>query len=446
MLNPDGVILGNSRTSILGADLNRVWISPDPFSHPSIHNTKQFIKSFTQKHETLVYLDLHGHSKKIGTFIYGCNKVVNGSFASWTKVRLYPRIIAKNSVLFAYNNCIFNIQPDKEGTGRVVVWKEIGISNSFTVETSIFGFHNGFELVPFNLQNLLEIGEEICKSLLEYTFLLKSLEKELQITNGWLKPSKFKEISGTPAVLMVGKKGEVEKKEGKIENKEKPRTCRPVSRAVRIKVKEECLFPDWKSYFTCEEVQIAQEKIRLGIESPFDTSVSESSEGEDGKIQEEELFEVKREQSPLVDDTPFWVSLPKPMKAIKKEIDPVKCKFVKQHTSDFSGCYLDNFITKNISSDTFKDHQRNQFFSRAERSRIHKEKIAKTRSMSNKRDPKTLSEIGEFKGINEKIFKIRPKVQKNYFFTKEKQMYLPPTLCVNSLRVSPGKRDSLGKL
>ena len=443
MLNPDGVILGNSRTSILGFDLNRVWIDPDPLAHPSIFNTKNFIKKFNQKHEILVYLDLHGHSKKIGTFIYGCNKVVNGSFASWTKVRLYPRIIAKNTIMFAYNNCIFNIFPSKEGTGRVVVWREIGISNSFTIETSIFGYHNGFELAPYSLSDLGQIGEEICKSLLEYTILLKSLEKELQMTNGWLKPSKFKEVSGTPAVQLVTRRPEAERKDLRTSESKDRAKARPVSRALRLKVRDSAQYSDWKAYFTPEEVQQAQDKIRLGLESPRLSSSSESSDSEKEAVQ---IIEAKREASPVVEDLQFWVNHPRPMKPVKKELEPVKCRFVKQHTSDFSGCYLDNFISKNISSDTFKDHQRNMFFSRAERSRIHKEKIAKTRSMSNKREPKNLAEIGEFRAINEKIFKIRPKVQKNYFFTKEKQMYLPPSLCVNSLRVNPAKRDSLGKL
>lgn len=432
MLNPDGVICGNSRTSLTGADLNRTWINPDKTEHPCIYHTKQFIKSFSQKRETLIYLDLHGHSKKLGTFIYGCNKVVNGSFTSWTKVRLYPRIVAKNTILFSYNDCIFNIQLKKEGTGRVVVWREIGISNSFTIESSIYGYHNGIEITPYTMENCSEIGEEICKSLLEYTILLKSLEKELQLTNGWLKPSKFKEVSGTPAILVLSKKLEMEKKEQKIlEAREKTKNTRPASRQLRLRVRESSenplisQFPDWKCYFTQEEVRIAKEKIRLGLDSPCLSSSSESSESEENQISSKQ--KSYREFSPVIEELSFWVSHPKPMKAIKKEADPGKCKFIKQRTSNFSGCYLDNLIMKNISSDTFRDHQRNMFFSRAERSRINKERIAKTRSMSNKRENR---DLGEIKGVNEKVFKIRPKVQKNYFFTKEKQ---GPTLCVSSL-------------
>ena len=34
MLNPDGVIHGNYRTSLVGVDLNRRWEKPDRILHP----------------------------------------------------------------------------------------------------------------------------------------------------------------------------------------------------------------------------------------------------------------------------------------------------------------------------------------------------------------------------------------------------------------------------
>ena len=44
MLNPDGVIYGNYRSSLLGVDLNRRWKNPSKFLHPTIYYTKSFIK------------------------------------------------------------------------------------------------------------------------------------------------------------------------------------------------------------------------------------------------------------------------------------------------------------------------------------------------------------------------------------------------------------------
>jgi murein tripeptide amidase MpaA len=37
MLNPDGVIFGNHRCSIVGVDLNRRWLTPSKVLHPVIY-------------------------------------------------------------------------------------------------------------------------------------------------------------------------------------------------------------------------------------------------------------------------------------------------------------------------------------------------------------------------------------------------------------------------
>lgn len=40
MLNPDGVINGNTRCSLAAVDLNRVWIEPSKKMHPTIYHLK----------------------------------------------------------------------------------------------------------------------------------------------------------------------------------------------------------------------------------------------------------------------------------------------------------------------------------------------------------------------------------------------------------------------
>ena len=49
MLNPDGVVLGNTRSSLIGVDLNRRWLKPSKFLHPSIYYTKSLIKYLNKK-------------------------------------------------------------------------------------------------------------------------------------------------------------------------------------------------------------------------------------------------------------------------------------------------------------------------------------------------------------------------------------------------------------
>ena len=49
MLNPDGVIHGNYRVSLLGVDLNRRWRKPSKFMHPTVYYAKQIIKYCNEK-------------------------------------------------------------------------------------------------------------------------------------------------------------------------------------------------------------------------------------------------------------------------------------------------------------------------------------------------------------------------------------------------------------
>lgn len=74
MLNPDGVINGNNRTSLSGHDLNRNWRCPDAKRHPTIYHLKEMTQNFVNKtpHDILMYIDLHGHSRQKGAFTYGC--------------------------------------------------------------------------------------------------------------------------------------------------------------------------------------------------------------------------------------------------------------------------------------------------------------------------------------------------------------------------------------
>lgn len=45
MTNPDGVIIGNYRTSLSGNDLNRKFIDPDYRIHPEVTSIKTFIEN-----------------------------------------------------------------------------------------------------------------------------------------------------------------------------------------------------------------------------------------------------------------------------------------------------------------------------------------------------------------------------------------------------------------
>lgn len=150
MLNPDGVVYGNYRSSMLGVDLNRRWKNPSKFLHPTIYYSKSLIKwlmtldvSGSDKGSGNVVLtcDFHGHSRKNNVFMYGCvsQSTVDGvSLAQNQLMHLVPDAISQICPIFSVKDCKFALEREKETTARIVLFKELGIINSYTLETTFF--------------------------------------------------------------------------------------------------------------------------------------------------------------------------------------------------------------------------------------------------------------------------------------------------------------------
>ena len=63
----------------------------------------------------------------------------------------------------------------------------------------------------------MEIGENLMKALIEYKFCLKQIEKEMIVSNGWLKPKLLLEVTGTPAAKkLADEQEEIRKKEQRM--------------------------------------------------------------------------------------------------------------------------------------------------------------------------------------------------------------------------------------
>ena len=148
-MNPDGVVCGNYRSSLAGVDLNRQWILPSKELHPEVYYTKALMNQITnvENRKILIYCDIHCHSKKMNSFLYGCNIAAEGAaFSTWTQVRLLPRLLAHRSKYISLPSCRFGVDACKLGTARVVVWKEFKVMNSFTLENSFFGYDFGLPM------------------------------------------------------------------------------------------------------------------------------------------------------------------------------------------------------------------------------------------------------------------------------------------------------------
>jgi len=68
MINVDGVICGNFRTSLSGRDLNRMYgINKYTWIVPEVESIINYIK----RSNVIGIIDLHGHSSRLNSFIYG---------------------------------------------------------------------------------------------------------------------------------------------------------------------------------------------------------------------------------------------------------------------------------------------------------------------------------------------------------------------------------------
>ncbi|XP_058851597.1 cytosolic carboxypeptidase 4-like isoform X1 [Acipenser ruthenus] len=178
MLNPDGVINGMHRCSLSGEDLNRQWMKPDLKLSPTIYHTKGFLYYLNSIGRTpLVFCDYHGHSRKKNVFLYGCSIKEtfwqSGSTVNTVALkedpgyRTLPKILDKIAPAFAFQSCSFLVEKSRASTARVVVWREMGVVRSYTMESTYCGCDQGlYKGLQIGTQELEEMGSKLCQGLL----------------------------------------------------------------------------------------------------------------------------------------------------------------------------------------------------------------------------------------------------------------------------------------
>lgn len=165
MLNPDGVINGNYRCSLAGCDLNRRWKTPHKRLHPTIYHTKKMIKELHDERGVLLFVDLHGHSRKQNVFMYGCDNK-----AKPEECRVFPLILSKMSPIFDFGSSRFGVQKSKESTARVAMYKELkNCPNIFTMESTFSGIDIGpMKGQIMSTENFEEVGRDMVRTVLVY--------------------------------------------------------------------------------------------------------------------------------------------------------------------------------------------------------------------------------------------------------------------------------------
>jgi len=190
MINVDGVIMGNTRTSLAGCDLNRRWSNPNEFLHPEIYSAKELIMNFASNKKIECIVDFHGHFGAFNSFFYA-----NNIKEDIEKCRFFPFSCANKSNVISIEKSKFSMPKYKQGTGRINLFQELNIENVVTLETSYFGCINGcYTNKYFTTQTLKEIGRDICMGIiyLHYHSNLKSGIENINVKKNY--PELIKKI------------------------------------------------------------------------------------------------------------------------------------------------------------------------------------------------------------------------------------------------------------
>ena len=178
MMNPDGVLVGNSRTSFAGCDLNRRWGKPNEIIHPEIFQTKQMITKLATQRNIAFVIDCHGH---FGTFnsLFYCNYKDDKRTC-----KLFPYICSRLSKIISFQQCTFSMPKYKLSTERISLFNELDDEdndNIVALETSFFGINRSGEYARtyFNSNLLKEIGRDICLGMLSYYYKCENMSIEV---------------------------------------------------------------------------------------------------------------------------------------------------------------------------------------------------------------------------------------------------------------------------
>ena len=191
MMNPDGVVVGNSRTGFAGCDLNRRWTKPNEIIHPEIYSVKNLVLNTAMNHNISFVIDFHGHFGAYNSLFY-CNHKENKK-----KCSLFPFLCSKLSNIISFQQSTFTMPKYKASTERLSLFRELedcDNDNIVALETSFFGLYkNNIEEKNyyFNTKLLNEIGRDVCLGILSYYIKCENLTININMNNDWDKLKKL---------------------------------------------------------------------------------------------------------------------------------------------------------------------------------------------------------------------------------------------------------------
>ncbi|XP_045026348.1 cytosolic carboxypeptidase 6 isoform X2 [Daphnia magna] len=170
MINPDGVFNGNERSSMVGADLNRVWNDYSEFFHPTVKAAMDAIRHLDEQPDSNLefILDLHAHHSLLGTFLYGNSY---DDFLRFERHLLFGKIYSQTVEDFCMGNCMYNKDNLKAGTARRYLSHAVKEHvNVYSFFISMMGFQlpNSTDIHLYDEEGYQRAGRNLARALFEY--------------------------------------------------------------------------------------------------------------------------------------------------------------------------------------------------------------------------------------------------------------------------------------
>ncbi|XP_069693736.1 cytosolic carboxypeptidase 6 [Periplaneta americana] len=170
MMNPDGVYLGNYRSTLMGFDLNRTWHQISRWAHPTLHAVHTMLTELDQSRniELDFVLDLHAHSSLQGVFVYGNTY---DDVYRYERHIVFPKLLAQNAEDYTAANTMYNRDASKAGTTRRYFCGALKDSvNCYTLEVSFFGYQrpNSPGVFQYTEDAYCRLGRNIARTFVDY--------------------------------------------------------------------------------------------------------------------------------------------------------------------------------------------------------------------------------------------------------------------------------------
>jgi len=143
MVNPDGVVIGNYRCNLQGKDMNRHFF----YDNENVNDLRcaevELLTTYMQenlpsKDSLKMFLDIHAHSRDKGISMYAPRPL---DTASIERIQRFSLLLDQmGSGLFSLQNCSINNAVSKKCCARLGINNNYKLANSYTIETSCWGF------------------------------------------------------------------------------------------------------------------------------------------------------------------------------------------------------------------------------------------------------------------------------------------------------------------